>query len=276
MNAITGREQEARLKSYYREVQRTHPLTREKERELAQLVRDGDVEARNTLVTANLRFALDVAKRYVGRGVPLEELISAANIGLIEAAKRFDGKSGVRFITYGVHWIRREILLVLANKTNLVHVPKHVQELQSKVHRAISAMQQDLERLPSVSEIADQLDEKEQTVLQAVSNEQTIYSLEEPDQAYLEKRKSWLDVLEDPTKADELDVSENLEQEDLANQMMSGLKQREAEVVRRYYGFDGEGGYNLAEIGRDLNLSRERVRQIKATALKRLRKRFHN
>ena len=275
MNTVTEREQEARLKPYYREVQRTHPLNREEERRLARRIQKGDVEARNKLVTANLRFALDVAKRYQGRGVPLEELISVANIGLLEAAKRFNGTMGVRFITYAVYWIRRGILKALACAQNLIHVPAHVQDLQGKIHRVSGSMHQKLERSPSVGEIADQMGEQEQTIRFAVSSTQTLHSLEEKDPFHLEKIKSLLDILEDPSGA-QSDVFQRLEQEDLVNQMMSGLKSREAEVVRRYYGLDGKGGNNLAEIGRALNLSRERVRQIKWMALERLRKISHN
>ena len=276
MGAFLEREQDARLKPYYREVQKTHPLSRERELQLSRLIEEGDLDARNELVTANLRFGLDVAKRYQGRGVPLEDLISAANVGLIEAAKRFNWQSGVRFITYAVHWIRREILLVLASKNNLVHVPKHVQELQSKIRRVSRVLHQELERGPGIDELANEMDENEQAILLAVANEQKIHSLEDTEPSYAEKKRCLLDVLENPAAADSLDASESLEQEDLVDQMMNRLREREVEVLRRYYGFDGKGGYNLAEIGRQLNLSRERVRQIKTMALKRLRKRLHN
>lgn len=257
------------LDAYFKDVQKTHPLTREAEGKLALRIREGDLEARNELVTSNLRFALDVAKRYQGRGVPLGDLISAANLGLLEAAKRFDGVNGVRFITYAVWWIRRYILKALSREQHLIHLPGHMVDLLSKVYRTSRVLQQTLERTPSVDEIADQLEMPSHLVQLAILSDRDVQSLDEDplqegDGNLLER----LDLVQDTL---ELDVADRIGRLEEVEHLLSGLTKREAEVVRRYFGLDGDGGVNLAEIGRALELSRERVRQIKTSALKHLR-----
>ena len=260
---------EQHLDAYFRDVQKTHPLTREAERRLASRIKKGDVNARNELVTANLRFALDVAKRYQGRGVPLGDLISSANLGLLEAAKRFDGVNGVRFITYAVWWIRRYILKSLAREQHLIHLPSHMVDLLCKVYRTSRVLQQTLERVPSAEEIAVQLDVSVQLVQLAMMSDRDVQSLDEDplqegDGGMLER----LDVVDTVVESD---VVDRIGQTEEVTRLLDGLTKREAEAVRRYYGLDGDGGVNLAEIGRALDLSRERVRQIKTSALKHLR-----
>jgi RNA polymerase primary sigma factor len=257
------------LDSYFRDVRKTHPLSREEERRLASQIRRGDLKARNQLVTANLRFALDVAKRYQGRGLPLEDLISAANLGLLEAAKRFDGVNGVRFITYAVWWIRRYILKALAREQHLIHLPSHMVDLLSKVYRVSREMQQELERPPTMEEIAEQLDAPISLVQLAMASDRDVHSLDDDPQQGGEG--SLLERIEDPESAGEPDTVERLGQLEEVDRLLGALTSREAEVVKRYYGLDGAGGVNLAEIGRALDLSRERVRQIKTAALKHLR-----
>ncbi len=265
------RRNATRLTPYFREVQRTHPLSREEEQRLASRIQKGDIEARNRLVTANLRFALDVARRYQGRGLPLDDLIGAANMGLVEAARRFNGLSGVRFITYAVWWIRRCVLKALAREQHPVHVPGHIQDLLNKIHRASRDLQQELERPPRVEEIASRLGEPVQTVGLAVSSDREVCSLDEQVETFQEGEFRLIDRIEDPELAGQLDALDRLGQEEEAGRLLETLEGREAEVVRRYYGLDGDGGDNLAEIGRALDLSRERVRQIKSSALRRMR-----
>jgi len=259
------------LDAYYQDVQKTHPLTREAERQLALRIRKGDLAARNKLVTANLRFALDVAKRYQGRGLPLEDLISSANLGLLEAAKRFDGVNGVRFITYAVWWIRRYILKALAREQHMIHLPGHMVDLLGKIYRVSRILQQQMERNPSAEEMADYLEVPVHLIRLALLSDREVQSLDDDLQEEGEGRL--IDVLESSDV--ESDAVDRIVQTDEVDRLLGVLNHREAEVVRRYYGLDGDGGINLAEIGRAMALSRERVRQIKTGALKQLRAQAH-
>lgn len=253
---------------YFQDVRKTHPLSREEEKTLSERIQKGSVRARNELVTANLRFALDVAKRYQGRGLPLDDLISAANIGLLEAAKRFDGQAGVRFITYAVWWIRRYILKALSGEQHMIHLPGHMVDLLSKVQRAAKQLQQELERPPTSYEIAKEIDEPVAQVQLALASDRDVYSI---DDVGGDQDCSLLERIPDPSEEEALEPVEQIGQEEEVEILLASLTQREAEVVKRYYGLDGMGGDNLAEIGRELDLSRERVRQIKTAALKHLK-----
>lgn len=254
------------LNAYFQDVRKTHPLSREEEQKLSERIKKGNVRARNQLVTANLRFALDVAKRYQGRGTPLADLISAANFGLLEAAKRFDGNNGVRFITYAVWWIRRYILKTLSGEQHLIHLPGHMVDLLSKVQRVARQLQQQLERAPTISEIAEQMDESVAQVQLALVSDRDVCSFDD-----LGHDCSLLERISDPSLADQVEPIEQIGQREEVDYLLETLTQREADVVRKYYGLDGLGGDNLAEIGRELDLSRERVRQIRMSALKHLK-----
>jgi len=261
------------LNVYFQDVRKTHPLSREEEKTLSARIKNGNLKARNQLVTANLRFALDVAKRYQGRGLPLDDLISAANFGLIEAAKRFDGQNGVRFITYAVWWIRRYILKALSGEQHLIHLPGHMVDLLSKVQRVARDLQQQLERVPTPMEIAEQMEESVTQVQLALESNRDVCSY---DDVGSDQDCSLLDKIPDPNAEDMLEPVEQIGQAEEVDFLLSSLTEREADVVRKYYGLDGLGGDNLAEIGRELDLSRERVRQIKTSALKHLKVRARN
>ena len=262
------------LSPYFKEIQRTHPLSRPEERQLASRIQKGDLEARNRLVSANLRFALDMARRYQGRGLPLEDLISMANIGLLEAAKRFDGLSGVRFITYAVWWIRQSVLKALSGERRTVHLPGHITDLLHKIHRASEELEQELERPPITEEIASRLDVSIRAVRTAMDSSQEIQSLDETLGTSDEGEFRLMDVLEDTEVDEPLDLVEQTTEKQEVRQSLHELKPREFEVIQRYYGLDGDPEGNLAEIGRELHLSRERVRQIKDKALSRLRQQY--
>jgi RNA polymerase primary sigma factor len=183
------------LNVYFQDVRKTHPLSREEEQMLSARIKNGNLKARNQLVTANLRFALDVAKRYQGRGLPLDDLVSAANFGLIEAAKRFDGQNGVRFITYAVWWIRRYILKALSGEQHLIHLPGHMVDLLSKVQRVARDLQQQLERVPTPIEIAEQMEESVTQVQLALESNRDVCSY---DDMGSEQDCSLLDKIPDP------------------------------------------------------------------------------
>lgn len=254
--------------SYFKDVGRTHPLSREEERTLGLQIQAGSVDARNRLVTANLRFGVAVARRYQGRGLPLGDLIGAANIGLIEAAKRFDFRA--RFITYASWWIRRCVIRALREANHPVHVPAHVHDLLQKVRRGQRDLLQDLERAPTVEELAAFVNEREDRVRLALLNAHETQSLDQETAHYADGGRRLASRLAE-VREDEPDVLEHIAIDDEVDHLLTELPEREVEVVRHYYGLGGLGEGNLAEIGRELNLSRERVRQIKTAAVNRMK-----
>ena len=261
------------LGGYFDEVRKTKPLSRDAEKKLSEAIQQGSIGARNQLVTANLRFALDVAKRFQGRGVPLEDLISAANLGLLEAAKRFDASNEVRFITYAVWWIRRYIFKALSGEQHLIHLPGHMVELLGKVHQVSKQLQQDLERAPTPHEIAEEMEEPVARVELALESDRDVSSFDAvgPDQDC-----GLLEKIPDVGTEEMMAPIDQIGQSEEVQRLLGVLSPREADVVRKYYGLDGMGGDNLAEIGRELDLSRERVRQIKMSAIKHLKLRAKN
>jgi len=245
---------------------------------LAIRIQNGDVEARNQLVTANLRFALNVARHYQGSGMGLDDLISAANVGLMEAARRFDGATGVRFITYAVWWIRQSILKTLNRDRHLVRVPGHVTDLMSKIYKISVTLQQDFERQPLVEEIAEEVHAPVRSVRRALTSTQDVRSLDEEVGDPQEHGMSLGDVLGDPVGEDAADPLERKRAEDQVRGLIDSLDPREAKVICRYFGLDGMVEESLAKIGREMHLSRERIRQIKCAALDHMRARVvvHN
>lgn len=258
------------MAAYLREVRRTHPLSREEERRLGVRIRQGDVSARNELVTANLRFGVAVAKSYLGRGVDLEELISAANQGLIEAAERYDSRNGARFVTYASWWIRRCVSRTIGSHDKLVHVPAHVLEMIRKVQTTANGLHEERERKPTVTEIADRCGEPDAKVRAALENVQSLESLDRTTEGYDEPERRLAGELHDPVREPPT-VLDAMALRDQVGRLLEELDDRERAVVRRYYGIDGGEGGNLAAIGRDMGLSRERVRQIKSTAISRMK-----
>ncbi len=259
------------LSAYLRDVRKTHPLSREEERRLGRRIQAGDLGARNELVTANLRFGVAMAKSYQGRGLSLDELISAANIGLIEAAVRYDSRNGARFITYASWWIRRCVLRALGAHDKLVHLPTHVQDLIRKIQRTANELHEEMERSPAVDEIVKRSGEPETRVRMALENIQELESLDQSVEGYDDPERRLANELHEPSKQPP-NVLDKLAAEDQVISLLSELTDRESAVVRRYYGLEEGGEGNLAEIGRSMDLSRERVRQIQCSALRRLRK----
>jgi RNA polymerase primary sigma factor len=259
------------LSVYLRDVGKTRPLSREEEQRLGRRIQSGDIESRNDLVTANLRFGVAMAKTYQGRGLSLDELISAANVGLIEAAARYDPRYEARFITYASWWIRRFVLRALDSHNKLVHLPAHVQDLIRKVQWTAKELREELERSPTVHEIGARCEEPEGRVRMALENIHAFKSLDRDLGGTADQERRLAHELHDlgsePSSA--LDL---LAVDDQVVSLLSELSDRESSVIRRYFGFDGVGEGNLAEIGRSMELSRERVRQIKSTALRRLRR----
>lgn len=255
------------LAAYLKEIADSTPLTSQDEADLARRIRDGDQEARNALVEANLRFVVAVAKGYQHRGLSLAELISAGNVGLITAAERFDEKRGFKFISYAVWWVRQAILQALMEQPT-VRMPSNRRDLLSKISRAREALHQ--QGAPAtITQVAETLGCPEQAVEDAMVSGQPIRSLDAPCEGGQER--SLLDALSDEGQesAEAQVLALNL-QEDI-DEALGGLTAREAEVLRLYFGLGDERALTLDEIGKRLELTRERVRQIKELALNKLR-----
>jgi RNA polymerase primary sigma factor len=252
------------------EVGKPDLLTNSEEAELARRIKKGDREALNKLVCANLRFVISVARHYQNQGVPLSDLISEGNIGLIEAAKRFDQTKGFRFISYAVWWIRQSILAALAKQSRIVRLPLNkIAELQ-KMSQAIEHYVRDHHRSPQTSEIAEQLKMGETEASELFSAFGRHLSLNGSPT----NDGNALTLLNTLPNEKDPPPDENVLVGDLSRQMeraISTLSSRQAEVVRMYYGLAGKKPQTLKQIGKHFGLSRERVRQIKKQALEKLR-----
>lgn len=255
------------LTMYFKDIAESEPLSFQEEAALASRIRKGDAVARNALVEANLRFVVAVAKQYQNRGLSLQELISAGNVGLITASERFDEGRGFKFITYAVWWIRQGILQALAEQST-VRVPINRLDLAARISRTQEALQQD-GVAATIGKVAEALGVPEAEVENTLADSQTICSLDAPCQegdAHCLLDNLWDKV---QTTAEEEVLAEGL-QEDIED-ALGGLTEREAEVLRLYYGLGRESGKTLDQIGAGLDLTRERARQIKETALSKLR-----
>ena len=252
------------------EIGREPLLSPSEEVELARKARHGDTLALERLTKANLRFVVSVAKQFQNQGLSLGDLISEGNLGLIKAATRFDETRGFRFISYAVWWVRQAILQALAEHTRLVRLPLNRVGALNRIAKAFSALEQEYEREPSTQEIAQVLETSPSDVADALRLAWRPVSLDTP--AFPEEADSLLDAFANPESpaADAPLMSESLRQEIRA--ALASLPAREAEVIRLYYGLDREVPLTLEEIGVTLDLTRERVRQIKEMALARLRR----
>jgi len=265
---FTKRESQS-LDKYFNEIGKVTLLTAEEEIELAIKIKEGDPEALEKLTKANLRFVVSVAKQYQNQGLSLGDLINEGNLGLIKAARRFDETRGFKFISYAVWWIRQAIMQALAEQSRIVRLPLNRVGALNKIGKAYSNLEQDFEREPSAEELADELEMKVDDVSEAMSLSAKHLSMDAPFASNEENRL--LDVLknEDMPAPDTTLMSESLKEE--VERALSKLAAREAEVIKLYFGFENDEPLTLEEIGEKFNLTRERVRQIKEKALRRLR-----
>jgi RNA polymerase primary sigma factor len=254
------------LASYLDDIAASTPLAPVEEAELAARIRAGDEFARNELVEANLRFVVSVAKEYQHRGLALVELISAGNVGLITASERFDETKGYKFISYAVWWVRQGILQALMEQST-VRVPVNRIDMLSKVSRTYEALQQD-GPAPSLDKVADTLGFSREKVEQTLVDNQPIRSLDAPFEDGEER--CLLDYLSNEELNPEDEALGFALREDI-DCALSGLNEREAEVLRLYFGLLNEPPLTLDQIGVRFTLTRERVRQIKELALSKLR-----
>ncbi|MFQ6615855.1 MAG: RNA polymerase sigma factor RpoD/SigA [Fidelibacterota bacterium] len=257
------------LSRYLEEIGKYEPLKPEREIELAQRVKRGDQEALRELTEANLRFVVSVAKDYQGQGLPLTDLINEGNLGLIKAAERFDETRGFKFISYAVWWIRQSILQALAEHSRIVRLPLNRVGTISKITKAAEDLESEYERPPNEDEIAKQLDMQSEEVTDAVRISRRHHSLNAPFRDG--DRNSLMDVIEDDNQRppDNVLMNESLKEE--IRGCLDSLKERERDVIKMYFGIDRDYALTLNEIGEEFNLTRERVRQIKEKAIRRLR-----
>ncbi|MDP6777146.1 MAG: RNA polymerase sigma factor RpoD/SigA [Candidatus Latescibacteria bacterium] len=257
------------LHRYLEDVAASQPLSAAEEVILARRIRKGDLEARAKLVEANLRFVITVAREYQNQGVPLVDLISTGNIGLITAAERFDETKGFKFISYAVWWIRQSILQTLAEHSRVVRLPLNRVDLLRRISRYTNTRQQETSVRPPEEEIAEELGISVDQVVDTLTSGQRILSL---DATFGDdEENSLLEIMPDDNQEapDTLLLKNSLEAEIEA--ALSTLEEREREVIRLYFGLGGAPELTLEEIGIQFRLTRERVRQIKEKALRKLR-----
>jgi RNA polymerase primary sigma factor len=260
---------EGSLDQYLREISQYPLISREEEVELARRIKQGCQESLDKLVRSNLRFVVSVAKKYQNQGVSLADLINEGNLGLIRAAHKFDETKGIKFISYAVWWIRQAILQALAEQSRIVRVPLNRAGTLHRIGKRSSALQQELGREPTVEEIAEGLDISEEEVAKTLSISQSHLSLDAPLTPGEDNKL--LDYLPDTQRPGPDDETFERALSESIEEVLSTLKEREAKILRLYYGLDGQEPMTLEEIGSMLGITRERVRQIKEKALSRLR-----
>jgi RNA polymerase primary sigma factor len=266
--SITNRESQS-LDKYLQEIGREELITAEQEVELAQRIKQGDQIALEKLTKANLRFVVSVAKQYQNQGLTLPDLINEGNLGLIKAAQRFDETRGFKFISYAVWWIRQSILQALAEQSRIVRLPLNQVGSLNKINKAFSKLEQEFERPPSSDELANALDLPEDKVKDTLKISGRHVSVDAP---FVDgEDNSLLDVMvnNDSPKADIELMKESLQRE--IERSLSTLSDREKDVVMLFFGIGMQHGLTLEEIGTKFDLTRERVRQIKEKAIRRLR-----
>jgi len=251
------------------EIGREELITPDEEVKLAQRIKQGDEAARNKLVKANLRFVVSVAKQYQNQGLSLQDLINEGNIGLIKAAERFDETRGFKFISYAVWWIRQSILQAIAEQSRIVRLPLNQIGSINKISKETARLEQELERMPSVEEIADLVEIPENKVAESIRISGKHVSVDAPISA--DEDATMLDLF---TPSDTPSTDQALIQESLAKEIqraLSSLTKKERDIINMYYGIGYSHPYSLDEIADKYKLTRERVRQIKEKAIKRLK-----
>ncbi|HEY0652820.1 MAG TPA: RNA polymerase sigma factor RpoD/SigA [Chryseosolibacter sp.] len=265
---ITNRESQS-LDKYLQEIGKVDLITSEEEVNLARRIREGDTIALEKLTKANLRFVVSVAKQYQNYGLTLGDLINEGNLGLIKAAKRFDETRGFKFISYAVWWIRQSIMQSLAEQSRIVRLPLNRVSGLNKILKTFSTLEQQFQREPSTRELADTIGVTEEEIVQNQKHSGRHVSVDAPFEDG--ESNSLLDVLSDGNSdmPDAELLSDSLKSE--IQRAFSKLTVRECEVMNLYFGLGGHPPMNLEELGERLNLTRERVRQIKEQATRRLR-----
>ena len=266
---VTNRET-ASLDKYLQEIGRVELITADEEVELARKIREGDRAALERLTKANLRFVVSVSKQYQNQGLALPDLINEGNLGLIKAAERFDETRGFKFISYAVWWIRQSILQALAEQARIVRLPLNQVGSLNKINKAFSRLEQEYERAPSAEELAEALEVPEEKIKESLNVAGRHVSVDAPLSTN-EDGGTLIDVMVN-TESERTDsglMNESLQRE--IERSLSTLTDKEREIIRLFFGIGMNHGLTLEEIGSKFNLTRERVRQIKEKAIRRLR-----
>lgn len=265
---VTNRET-ASLDKYLAEIARVDLISADEEVELAKRIKNGDPIALHKLVKANLRFVVSVAKQYQNQGLSLPDLINEGNLGLMKAAQRFDETRGFKFISYAVWWIRQSILQALAEQSRIVRLPLNKIGLINKVNKAYAKLEQELEREPNIDELAERLEMTPSDVKESLKNSTRHISMDAP--LSQDDDNTMYDIMrpsDEDTPEDGL-MYESLQSE--VKRAISILPPREADVIKLYFGLEDGSPLTLEEIGERFDLTRERVRQIKEKAIRKLR-----
>jgi RNA polymerase primary sigma factor len=262
------------LDKYLHEIGKVELLSADKEVELAKRIRKGDREALEILVKANLRFVVSVSKQYQNQGLSLPDLINEGNLGLIKAAERFDETRGFKFISYAVWWIRQSILQALAEQSRIVRLPLNKIGSINKINKTFNRLEQEYQRDPTIDEVADLMESKSEVIEDAMNFSNGHVSMDAPLRD--EEVTSMYDVMlnEDSPSPDSGLIDNSLRKE--IERSLSTLGGREADILRYYFGLNSVPAHTLEEIGDEFGLTRERVRQIKEKAIKKLRNQYRN
>ncbi|MBD3346918.1 MAG: sigma-70 family RNA polymerase sigma factor [Chitinivibrionales bacterium] len=261
--------EETSLALYLREISKDKTLTIEEEVELAVHIKKGDRKALEKLVRANLRFVVSVCRNYQNQGLPLNDLINEGNLGLIRAAKRFDEKKNFKFISYAVWWIRQSILQALAEQSRIIKLPLNRVGTIHKIGKTQSKLEQKYRRMPNIEEIARELNIDENEVRESMKIGNNHASLDAPLQRGEES--NLMDMIQDDQQEQPDDGAIDISLQEEINKTLSTLTQKEKDVVRLYFGIGEDTAHTLEEIGLRFNCTRERVRQIKEKAIRRLK-----
>ncbi len=266
--SITNRDT-ASLERYLADIGKEPLISAEEEVELARRIRAGDEEALMKLTTTNLRFVVSIAKKYQNQGISLPDLINEGNVGLIKAARRFDETRGFKFISYAVWWIRQAILTAIADQSRVVRLPLNQVGTINKIKKEIARLEQTNQRLPTLEEISDAVDMPDYKVAELLKMNSYTQSIDSPISQNEDTKFIDTFIFENADDTDMHLMHESLSKE--LEMALSTLPEKEQQVLRLFYGIKSNHEYTLDEIGDCCNLSRERVRQIKERAIKRLR-----
>lgn len=261
--------EEETLELYLREIAKTQTLSPDEEARVAVKIKQGDERALEKLVKANLRFVVSVARNYQNQGLPLADLINEGNLGLIRAAKRFDEKKNFKFISYAVWWIRQAILQSLAEQSRIVRIPPNRVGTIHRIGKAQARLEQKFNRLPNHEEIAKELGVNSEEIEETLRIGNRHMSLDAPVPNSVDSKL--MDLFQDDNQTSPEDDVTETSLQDAVRQTLHTLTPRERSIIEMYFGIGGETSYTLDEIGHHLNLTRERVRQVKERALRRLK-----
>lgn len=268
---ICGPREKSPFDSYLYEIDETALLTVQEERELAERVQRGESDARDQLVRANLRLVVSIARNYAGKGLPMEDLVSEGNMGLLRAVEGFDPTAGTRFATYATYWIRQSIRRGLSRDANTLRLPAYMWTLLAKWHRMTQALQRELGRKASDEEITARMG---LSVRQTRAVLKAILVITSGQSAGVREDENWLDQVPSMRSGCPLEMLKGAEQLSGALDALTRLTEREAKIIRLRFGLDGEPPVTLKEAGERLGYTKERVRQIEREALSKLRQRL--